>query len=190
MRRSAYYWVHARIATSETRNRNPRPLPQPLSIIYYLLDIYYLQPVHDPIIALVQAHCCSPIRIMPRRKWKGWSKHSFGNVNTCDDFRYLLSPHMILDIYWVKVVSSKWNNAKAGHGCEGEVQYHLWTGVLSGTPDTSPLLMIAYQLVYSLLIILLYELSGPDDCLKLAWSLLGPRQYAVILPCTVSDLVL
>ena len=57
--------------------------------------------MHDPIIALVQARCCSPIRIMPRRKWKGWSKHSFGNVNTCDDFRYLLSPHMILDIYYL-----------------------------------------------------------------------------------------
>ena len=51
--------------------------------------------------------------------------------------------------------------------------------------DYNPLLMIAYQLVYSLLIILLYELSGPDDCLKLTWSLLGASQYAVIPPCTV-----
>ena len=44
-----YISTIARMATSETRNRNPRPLPWPLSTI---VDIYYLQPVHDPIITL------------------------------------------------------------------------------------------------------------------------------------------
>ena len=125
--------------------------------------------------------CCSPIRIMPRRKWKGWSEHSFGNVNTCDDFRYLLSHSCVLCLfkYLVKIKQCKGGTRVRGRGT---ISFMDWS------PSISPLLMIAYQLVYSLLIILLYELSGPDDCLKLTWSLLGVSQYAVILPCTVSDL--
>ena len=79
------------------------------------------------------------------------------SLTPCNGFRYVLSPRTYL--LYLSQVETMRGRVTVSNVLVGCVQVHY--------NDYNPLLMIAYQLVYSLLIILLYELSGPDDCLKL-----------------------